>query len=572
MIVALQLENLGVIPAARLELSPGLTVVSGETGAGKTMFVTALDLLTGARAESHVVRAGAERAVVEGVFDLNGADPSVAERIVEAGGEAEDEAIIARIIPRAGRARATAGGRTVPLGVLKDAGHGLVSMHGQSEQMTLRQAATQRELLDTAGGELVARALADYREAYTRWRTLTAEHERLHATAAERAEKIAYLTASLETIDRIRPQAGEDVELTALAARLGAAEDLKSAVSGAHDLLVGSDWEETANAADLINRAAAEVSRAAATDDTLSPLAAAVTDAALRLADTAAELSGYLQEFDDLGAMSLEDAEARRAELGSLAAFGPDVESVLAFEQRAGAELLELQNSESSLGDMDARVEAAAAAVEAAGDTLRTAREHAAAEFAAAVGAELAALSMPRARLSFEIAPAAPHALGADTVRMLFTAHDAAAPGDIGKLASGGELSRVMLAIEVVKAGHSAFPTFVFDEVDAGVGGRAAIEIGRRLAILAQHSQVIVVTHLAQVAAWADQHLTIVKDDAADGAVSGVRTLDREGRLTELARMLGGMADSENALAHAAELLDTSTAEKAGFAEDGVTE
>lgn len=572
MIVSLHLENLGVIPAADVELSPGLTVVSGETGAGKTMFVTALDLLTGARAETHVVRAEAERAAVEGVFDLSGTDPAVAARIVEAGGEAEDEAILARIIPRTGRARATAGGRTVPLGVLRDAGAGLVSMHGQSEQMTLRQAATQRELLDTAGGPPVAAALDEYRTAYTAWRDVTAEHARLQATATERAERIAFLTTSLETIDRIRPQPGEDAELSALAARLGAAEDLTSAVSAAHDLLVGSDWEETANAADLINRAAAEVSRAAATDDTLSPLAAAVTDAALRVSDTAAELSGYLEEFEDLGAMSLEDAEARRAELGSLSAFGPDVEAVLDFERRAGAELLELEGSESSLADMDARVAAAGAEVERTGSALRAAREHAAAEFSSAVAAELAALSMPRARIGFEIAPAEPHALGADTVRMLFTAHDAATPGDIGKLASGGELSRVMLAIEVVKADRTAFPTFVFDEVDAGVGGRAAIEIGRRLALLARRSQVIVVTHLAQVAAWADQHLTIVKDDAAAGAVSGVRALDRDGRLTELARMLGGMSDSDSAREHAAELLDTARAEKAGFGPGGVSE
>ncbi|GAA4285212.1 DNA repair protein RecN [Brevibacterium daeguense] len=566
MIVSLGIENLGVISGARLELGPGLTVVTGETGAGKTMFVTALNLLTGARADAHVVRAGAQKAIVEGVFDLAAVSDSVAERISEAGGDADEEAIIGRVIPLAGRARATAGGRTVPLGVLRDVGAELVSMHGQSEQITLRSPAKQRELLDTYAGTPLAEALADYQQAHSAWRELQAKHERLLTTVQERAERTAFLTVSLEAIDAVRPLPGEDTELKALAARLGAAEDLKAAVSAAHDLLVGSDWDETANAADLINRAAAEVGRAAAVDDSLTALTAAVTDAGLRLSDTAAELSAYLQEFDDLGDMSLEDAEARRAELGSLAAFGVDVEAVLDFEQRAGQELLELQNSETSLADMDERVGRAEDQVRETGNRLMEIRRTAAAAFAAAVSAELSALSMPRARIVFEISPAAPHALGADSVRMLFSAHDASQPGDIGRLASGGELSRVMLAIEVVKAERLTFPTFVFDEVDAGVGGKAAIEIGRRLALLAQHSQVIVVTHLAQVAAWADQHLTVVKDDREGGAVSGVDSLDHDGRIMELARMLGGMADSGTARAHAAELLQTSAEEKAEFA------
>lgn len=567
MISSLGINDLGVISSARIDLGPGLTVVTGETGAGKTMFVTALDLLTGARADAHVVRKDAERAVVEGVFDLTAVTPEVAERIAEAGGDVdEDEAIVTRVVPVNGRARATAGGRTVPLGVLKDVGDRLVSMHGQSEQLTLRNAATQRALLDEYGGAPVAKALEAYRRAHREWKDLAAEHERLLATATERADRIAWLTSSLERIDAVRPLPGEDAELRALSVRLGAAEDLKTAVGAAHARLVGTDWDETVGVADLLAGAVAELERASALDDSLRDSVQGLTDLGIRVGDLAASLTDYLQGFEELGEMSLEETESRRAALSSLEAFGEDNAAVLAFEERAGKELLDLQNSESSLGDIASRVEEAHTRMREAGDRLRAAREKAAGRFARAVSAELTALSMPRARIVFEITEAEEsHALGTDSVRMLFSAHEASEPGDIGKLASGGELSRVMLAIEVVKASSTRFPTFVFDEVDSGVGGKAAIEIGRRLAMLAKTSQVIVVTHLAQVAAWADQHCTIVKDDRARGAVSGVTVLDRAGQEAELARMLGGMSDSDSARAHAAELLELAHRDKSQF-------
>ncbi|MYM19597.1 DNA repair protein RecN [Brevibacterium sp. 5221] len=566
MIESLTIENLGVIASSHIDLGPGLTVVTGETGAGKTMFVTALDLLTGSRAEAHMVRAGAERAVVEGVFSLGGA-PGVAERVGEAGGEADDEVIVARVLPAAGRARATAGGRTVPVGVLSDIGAELVSMHGQSEQLTLRRAARQRELLDRFGGPQLAAALADYRADFAAWTRLEKENEELRAGAQERAARIAFLETALEAIEAVRPVAGEDERLQALSARLSAAEELTAAVGRAHDGLVGSDWDEAPNAVDLINAAAAEVGRAAERDASLAEEAEAITGLGLQLADAAERLGGYLQGFEELSEVSVEDTESRRAALGSLSAYGADVGAVLAFEERAGAELLALRASDESLTDMDERLTAARAAVEASGEVLRAARGGAAEDFSAQVAAELAALSMPKAGVVFEIEPAAPHALGADTVRMLFSAHSATQPGDIGKLASGGELSRVMLAIEVVMARTEAFPTFVFDEVDAGVGGRAAGEIGRRLALLAERSQVIVVTHLAQVAAWADHHITVVKDDGGAGVVSGVRVLGEEEREAELARMLGGMSESGSARAHAQELMATAAQAKRGSAQ-----
>ncbi|HJG79810.1 MAG TPA: DNA repair protein RecN [Brevibacterium senegalense] len=568
MISSIGIENLGVITSAHIDLGTGLTAVTGETGAGKTMFITALDLLTGARADSSAVRRDADRATVEGVFALPAGGSQAAERIEEAGGDADGEAVLTRMLPREGRARATAGGRTVPLGVLKDVGADLVSMHGQSEQLTLRGQAQQRALLDALAGEAGRSARDAYTSAFDAHRALTAEHARLEETRSERAARMHFLRTALEAIDEVRPVPGEDAELTALAARLGAAEELQQSVGRAHDLLLGSEWDDAQSATALIAQAAESLGRAGAVDETLSGAMEALDDIAVRLADTGADLSSYLAGFGDDEGQSLEQTEERRALLGSLSAYGEDLDAVLAFEEQAGAELLDLENSEASLGDMDTRLEEAAQALTQAGEALRAVRRRTAEDFCAQVGEELAALAMPHASLEFAVEEATPAAHGADDVRLLFRSHTAADPTDIGRSASGGELSRVMLAIEVVRARTETFPTFVFDEVDAGVGGAAAVEIGRRLARLATSSQVIVVTHLPQVAAWADHHLVVRKTDEGTGAVSGVRELAGEERTQELARMLAGMSDSASARAHAEELVRDADASKTGFRRD----
>lgn len=568
MISSIGIENLGVITSAHIDLGTGLTAVTGETGAGKTMFITALDLLTGARADSSAVRRDADRATVEGVFALPAGGSQAAERIEEAGGDADGEAVLTRMLPREGRARATAGGRTVPLGVLKDVGADLVSMHGQSEQLTLRGQAQQRALLDALAGEAGRSARDAYTSAFDAHRALTAEHARLEETRSERAARMHFLRTALEAIDEVRPVPGEDAELTALAARLGAAEELQQSVGRAHDLLLGSEWDDAQSATALIAQAAESLGRAGAVDESLSGAMEALDDVAVRLADTGADLSSYLAGFGDDEGQSLEQTEERRALLGSLSAYGEDLDAVLAFEEQAGAELLDLENSEASLGDMDARLEEAARSLTEAGEALRAVRRRTAEDFCAQVGEELAALAMPHASLEFAVEEATPAAHGADDVRLLFRSHTAADPTDIGRSASGGELSRVMLAIEVVRARTETFPTFVFDEVDAGVGGAAAVEIGRRLARLATSSQVIVVTHLPQVAAWADHHLVVRKTDEDTGAVSGVRELAGEERTQELARMLAGMSDSASARAHAEELVRDADASKTGFRRD----
>lgn len=554
MISELRISHLGVIAEAAVELDTGFTVVTGETGAGKTMFVSALSLLMGRKVGSGVVRKGAEKAEVEGIF-TDVAEP-VRERIEEAGGSADDEAIISRTVALKGRARATAGGRTVPISVLTDISSDLITLHGQSEQLRLKGAAQQRHLLDAAGGTALAEVADRYRAAFENWRETEARVSRIKDSTAARRERILWLRGCLETIDKVRPEPGEDEILAAQSAKLGAAAEITRAVGAAHDLLLGSEIDDAGAAVDLVHQAISTIADVEGSDKELVTIREALGDAVLRLSDSAAELSSYLSGFDELGETSLEETEARRAELGTLAPYGHDVAEVLDFETRSAAELAELEAEDRDLDGLDAELDGARETMEAAASALTEIRKATADEFSAAVSEELTALSMPKATVAFEISEREPTTHGADEVRLTFAAHESSIPDDIAKIASGGELSRVMLAIEVVRAASESIPTYVFDEVDAGVGGKAAVEIGRRLAKLARNAQVIVVTHLPQVAAWADTHVTIVKDDDAETVRSGVQELTDEERVVELSRMLAGMDDSASAKAHAAELLD----------------
>ncbi|WP_166824042.1 DNA repair protein RecN [Brevibacterium limosum] len=554
MISELRISHLGVIAEAAVELDTGFTVVTGETGAGKTMFVSALSLLMGRKVGSGVVRKGAEKAEVEGIF--TGVAEPVRERIEEAGGSADDEAIISRTVALKGRARATAGGRTVPISVLTDISSDLITLHGQSEQLRLKGAAQQRHLLDAAGGPALTEVADRYRAAFENWRETEARVTRIKDSTAARRERILWLRGCLEAIDKVRPEPGEDETLAAQSAKLGAAAEITRAVGTAHDLLLGSEIDDAGAAVDLVHQAISTIADVENSDRELVTIREALGDAVLRLSDSAAELSNYLSGFDELGETSLEETEARRAELGTLAPYGQDVAEVLDFETRSAAELAELEAEDRDLDGLDAELIEARETMEQAASALTEIRRATADEFSAAVSDELAALSMPKASVAFEISDREPTTHGADEVRLTFAAHESSLPDDIAKIASGGELSRVMLAIEVVRAASESIPTYVFDEVDAGVGGKAAVEIGRRLAKLARNAQVIVVTHLPQVAAWADTHVTIVKDDDAETVRSGVQELSDEDRVIELSRMLAGMDDSASAKAHAAELLD----------------
>jgi DNA repair protein RecN (Recombination protein N) len=569
----LSIDDLGVISSARVTLRPGLTVLTGETGAGKTMVLTALDLLLGGRADPAAVRTGAAQAVVEGRVRLDG-HPAALERALDAGGALDDDGtlVLLRTVTAggadgSGRSRAHLGGRSVPQAVLAELADDLVTVHGQADQVRLRTPARQREALDDFVGPEHLALLAEHKDAWARRASLDAELRDLTDRAADRDREAELLRAGLADVERIDPQPGEDLALAEESARLAHAEDLRAAADTAHGALAGADGgDDGPSAALLVDAARRALEHAGAHDPALASLSTRVAEAGYLLADAAADLSAYL---DDLQAdpARLDEVERRRAELATLTRVrGGDVEQVLAWADEAGRRLLDLDGGDEraarlrgDLADLDARLSDLRA-------RLTDARTRAAGRLAEAVTAELAGLAMADARLEIEVSPAdEPTVTGADRVDMLLVPHAGAPARPLGRGASGGELSRVMLALEVVLAtgGGSAPGTFVFDEVDAGVGGRAAVEVGRRLARLAGGAQVLVVTHLAQVAAFADTHLVVTKStDAAGGTVvtaSDLAVATGEDRVRELARMLAGQEDSAAARAHATELIALST-------------
>lgn len=557
MIEELRIRDLGVIADATLPLGPGLTAVTGETGAGKTMVVTALGLLLGDRADTAAVRSGADAASVEGTWLLAAETDRVAAQVADAGGVIEDgELILARTLAREGRSRALVGGRSTPVAVLQEIGERLVVVHGQSEQIRLRSRAAQRDALDRYAGPELAAASRAFLSAYTRWREEEAELARLDADRSVRAVEAAELRAAIERIEAVDPTPGEDVALAAEAERLTNLEDLRLAAASAHELLAATG-DDAPDASGLLDRARRTIERVAGHDASLAPIAEALGELVYATGDVAIRLAGYLDGLDADGAGRLDAVQARRAALSELMrAHGPGLDDVIELLDGGSARLLELDRTDTRITELEHAVIEHLAEAERLASELTRLRQAAASRLAAEVTAELAALAMPDATLHVEVGVAdalGPH--GRDEVALLLAPHPGAEPRPIGRGASGGELSRIMLAIEVVIGAVDPVPTFVFDEVDAGVGGAAAIEIGRRLARLAEHSQVIVVTHLAQVAAFATNHLRVRKDQAGGFTASSVERLAGQAREQEMARLLSGLESSDSALAHARELL-----------------
>lgn len=548
----LRLGSLGVIEEAELELGPGFSIITGETGAGKTMVVTALGLLRGERADSQLVRIGARHARVEAGVAAS-ADSVVAEVVAEAGGELDDgELLLGRMVSAQGRSRAYAGGATVPVSVLAKLADELVAVHGQADQQRLVLAAQQRDAVDQFGGDRIAEVRTRYQQAYQRWREVEQTFADLREHAAERLRELEMLRHGLKEIESVDPRAGEDTELAAEEARLAHAESLISAAAQAADALAADE----SGAAVLVATAQRQLGNAAGHDERLDVQAGRLAEAGIELADIASELQRYAADVD-IDPARLAAVADRRAALNTLTRrYGPELEDVLEWARQAAERVLDLDDDDERIAALEAELATLQPEVEQLAEQLREARREAADALSERVADELAALSMPSARLQISIEPAEPAAHGADDIRMLFAANSGAPMRPISKGASGGELSRLMLALEVVLADRHTVPTLVFDEVDAGIGGRAAVEVGRRLAALARHAQVIAVTHLPQVAAFADDHFVVRKSDDGVITASSVRRLSDEERVDELARMLAGVDDSEAAQQHARELLD----------------
>ena len=572
MLEEIRIGSLGVIESSTLELGPGLTVITGETGAGKTMLVTALGLLLGGRADSGTVRTGAKSARVEGVVKLV-ALPGVSAAVEEAGGEVEDDRVVlARNVSAEGRSRAYAGGASVPVSVLADLAQPLVAVHGQSDQHRLLAPRAQRDALDQFAGESVRGPLARYVEQRRRLLELETELGAVTSAARERAREADLLRFGLDEIATVEPRPGEDAELAAEEARLGFADTLRAAAERAREALSSEQGEPDALAATAEARTALESVREHDTE--AGGLAERLAELTYLLSDLAADVASYASGLESDPAR-LATVSERRAALTSLTRkYGDTIDDVLSWAQLSATRLADLDDTDGRIERL--REESAALRSDLAdtAQALTKARVIAATALSEQVSEELALLAMPDATLGVEVRqqdtePHAPSALlvggrwvrfgsaGVDEVELQLAANPGSPARSIAKGASGGELSRVMLAVEVALAGTSPVPTFVFDEVDAGVGGRAAVEVGRRLAELAKSAQVLVVTHLPQVAAYADRHVVVEKSSDGTITTSGLTVLDAEARERELSRMFAGMDESDTALAHARELLET---------------
>ena len=562
MIEEIHIRDLGVITDARLPLQPGLSVLTGETGAGKTMVVTALGMLLGARSDASSVRSGAKSALAEAVVRLPHNHPALT-LAQDAGGSVEEldgeqsELLLARTVNASGRSRAHIGGCSAPIGTLADIGHTLVAVHGQSDQLRLKSAAAQRHALDSYAGEALTRLLEEYRTTYDRYRAAAAELKEVRENSRARALEAQTLRGALEEIDSVDPQEGEDTALKAESLKLMNVEALRTAAATASTALAGSEYAEgdEANVLGLLDTARGALQHQAEADEELASLAHRLNEVLILSTDISSDLASYTASLDGESPERLAHVQNRLAQLKNLTRkYGADITEVLDWAQASRARLNTLTDDPTRQENLEAELVTLRQKLGEQSQALLEARRGAARTLAEAVSEELTALAMPNASLIVEVSEAEKFSpYGKDTVTFMLAPHKNAAPRPLGKGASGGELSRVMLALEVVLAEVDPVPTFIFDEVDSGVGGKAAIEIGRRLAMLAQHVQVLVVTHLPHVAAFADQHILVLKND--DASLSKVQVLTDEQRVVELARMLAGHDQSEAAQEHARELL-----------------
>jgi DNA repair protein RecN (Recombination protein N) len=561
MITELRIADLGVIKDATIGLHPGLTVVTGETGAGKTMVVSGLGLLLGGRADPRSVRGGSERARVEGRFKIE--NPELLQRASQAGGELDDdELIVARHVTAAGRSRAYLGGAQVPAGVCAELTAELVRIYGQSEQERLTEAGRQLQLLDRFAGAAVLGPLSRYSDLWSEDRAARVQLAQLRAEAQSRAREIDLLRFGLEEIERVGPSPAEDVALAAEALRLQSADDLRDSAHSAVQALAGPE-DEAGGALAILYAARKAFEWAVSRDAAAAPLGDRLADATYQLTDLTADLVHYLEGLDSQPGR-LEQIAERRAQLSTLTRkYGTTCDEVLRWAAESAVRLSHLEQSDERIATLTERVEQLTAELTSLAGEIGLARREAAARFSELVLVELAALAMPHARLSFEVAGADLGPSGADRVDLVFAANPGNELRSLGRVASGGELSRVRLALEVVLAADREAVTLVFDEIDAGVGGKVAVEVGRRLARLSQHTQVVVVTHLAQVAAFADRHYVVVKADDGQVTTSGVVPVADEDRAVELARMMAGLDTTDSALAHAGELVELAASSRA---------
>lgn len=565
MLEELEIHNLGPIRSALIAPAGGMTAITGETGAGKSMLLSAIRLISGGPSDGGRVSVGASEAWAQGVFEV-ASSPAAVAVAHEAGFEPEDgELFLSRKVPASGRSRSMLSGRSVPRSVLGSIAAELVTIHGQADQLRIASSVRQREFLDRYAGDDVA--LAAYGKAWNALRAMDERLERLSSQESSMRQQADYLRESIERINRIDPQPGEMTELRARRDRIENAAEIAEGVNRALSALDASqvvDDVESSSATDLIDRAS-QALRAIHVDGMFSELADRLDSISTDLSDVVFTLSGEVD--NDLGMEDLDAINGRIHELDDLIRrWGPELSDVIAWRDQAVFDLEDLDASPEKVSQLQAEREKLFGEALKAARAVSKRRVAAAKELAAKVTAELESLAMSGSKLEIRVSEREHlDASGADGIDFLFTPFPGSPQMPMGKSASGGELSRLMLALELVAAekhvvaGGSVPPmTFIFDEVDAGVGGKTAVELGARLAKLAQSAQVIVVTHLPQVASWADEQYVVAKGEMDDGSIATtINQVRGEARVHEIARMLSG-SESEASLEHAEELLKSS--------------
>lgn len=565
MLEELEIHNLGPIRSALIAPAGGMTAITGETGAGKSMLLSAIRLISGGPSDGGRVSVGASEAWAQGVFEV-ASSPAAVAVAHEAGFEPEDgELFLSRKVPASGRSRSMLSGRSVPRSVLGSIAAELVTIHGQADQLRIASSVRQREFLDRYAGDDVA--LAAYGKAWNALRAMDERLERLSSQESSMRQQADYLRESIERINRIDPQPGEMAELRARRDRIENAAEIAEGVNRALSALDASqvvDDVESSSATDLIDRAS-QALRAIHVDDVFSELADRLDSISTDLSDVVFTLSGEVD--NDLGMEDLDAINGRIHELDDLIRrWGPELSDVIAWRDQAVFDLEDLDASPEKVSQLQAEREKLFGEALKAARAVSKRRVAAAKELAAKVTAELESLAMSGSKLEIRVSEREHlDASGADGIDFLFTPFPGSPQMPMGKSASGGELSRLMLALELVAAekhvvaGGSVPPmTFIFDEVDAGVGGKTAVELGARLAKLAQSAQVIVVTHLPQVASWADEQYVVAKGETDNGSIATtINQVRGEARVHEIARMLSG-SESEASLEHAEELLKSS--------------
>ena len=557
MLVELHVTDFALIDRLDLTFGPGLNILTGETGAGKSIIIDALGLALGERAGADLVRTGSTRATVEAVFDLAGAPAEVRRRLAEAGldaEEGEETLLVTREIAKSGgKSQCRINGRLMPISVLKEIAEGLVDVHGQHEHQSLLSSDRHVDILDNWCGKDALALRGQVAELYSQANAQKREREKLRTDARERARMLDLYRFQQEELFEAKLQPSEEEELAADRLRLANSEKLSAAAVEAYALLSGG--ERGGGALDALNAALASVEHAAALDESLAPIAEALVSAVSFAEDAGRELRGY-QDTVEFNPERLEEIEARLDLIRTLKRkYGETIEEILAYAEELNGKLDALENSEAREEELTAAIAKTEAALTASAARLTKARTKASREFAAGIARELQDLGMAATKFEVSIEPQPVASKGADRVEFLLSPNPGEPLRPLAKIASGGEMSRIMLALKSVLARTGSIPTMIFDEIDVGVGGRTAQTIGDKLGALARDAQILCITHLPQIASRAGTHFFIEKQVHDGRTTVSVSPLDDEGRIDEIARMLGGSRRSDAVVQHAREML-----------------